>query len=109
MANPVVLKTLFKNLEDSVTQFHSQTYKLQDECVIDVRELLQYTDILSKYVSRADLSNNDNSFKTLFTSLKICIAEFYAEHSGLDTDGEINFTEVLQDCDMLADYLAKTS
>jgi hypothetical protein len=109
MANPVVLKTLFKNLEDSVTQFHSQTYHIQNEGVINVRELLLYTEFLSKYISRADLTSEQEMFKNLFTNLKVCIAEFYAEHSGLDTDGQINFMEVLQDCDMLADYLAKTS
>jgi len=109
MANPVVLKTLFKNLEDGISRFHSQTYELQNEDVIDVRELIQHTEVLSKYVSNTDLTTSQEVFKTLFSNLKICIAEFYAEHSLLDTDGVINFLEILQDCDMLADYLTKVN
>lgn len=107
MANPVVLKTLFKNLEDGITRFHDQTYYLQNEQVIDVSELVQHTDVLSNYLAKADLTMSQEVFKTLFSNLKICIAEFYSEHSRLDTDGVINLLEILQDCDMLADYLAR--
>jgi hypothetical protein len=43
--------------------------------------------------------------KLLFSNLKSSIAEFYAKNSRLDTSGIIDFKGILNDSDLLNEYL----